>query len=112
MDKLTLTFERDLEMGTEVSALKTARAELEHGDSWPRLVNDFVAFLRGTGYVISHEWVEHYLQLETAYNVSRNITCEDEVGHTANGSRNVRTSSRKRSRKFTKKKKKKAKAKK
>lgn len=85
MDKLTLTFERDLEMGTEVSALQKATMELEHGNEWPTLVNDFVAFLRGTGYHIETEWENHYLELSRKYRDARLFMGEDAVGYPADG---------------------------
>ena len=85
MVKLTLIFERDPEMGTEVSAIQKATVELEHGNEWPTLVNDFVAFLRGTGYHIETEWENHYRTLMRKYNVSRLFVGEDEVGPTTDG---------------------------
>lgn len=72
MDKLTLTYEREYPDDDGVSAVTRVTSELNHGSQWMTLVDDFVAFLRGTGYYIDAEWVNHYQHsMEAQKNVDR-----------------------------------------
>jgi hypothetical protein len=44
-----------------------------HGDSWPSLLDDCVAFLRATGYFIADNWVEEYAKHKFLSEEARNL---------------------------------------
>jgi hypothetical protein len=47
-----------------------------HGDSWPFLLDDCVAFLRATGYFIDDNWVEEYAKHKFLSEEARNLLAE------------------------------------
>lgn len=55
---ITLTYEPDSEYSRE--RLGPVTLTVPHGDVWAYLVDDFVAFLRLTGYHIDEPWVDEY----------------------------------------------------
>ena len=55
---ITLTYQPDSEYCRE--RLGPVTLTVPHGDVWAYLVDDFVAFLRLTGYHIDEPWVDEY----------------------------------------------------
>lgn len=115
-DKLKLTFIPRKDMYAERSGKVTLT--VPHGDFWPSLLDDCVAFLRTTGYIISDEWVseyvEHKQQQEKArdfleeYRASiRDNQSKDAVAITYHDERDADTSERRKKRKSRAKRKKK-----
>lgn len=109
MDKVTLVYEPSTEYARE--RMGPVTLTIPHGDVWTSLVDDFVAFLRLTGYHIGEPWVDEYshhkrlgekaakILSELEYDEETgkvnwervhigNPTSEDEVESTTNNGRN------------------------
>lgn len=119
ISNITLTYQPDSEYSRE--RLGPVTLTVPHGDVWAYLIDDFVAFLRLTGYHIDEPWVDEYsnhkklgeraaellanleYDKETGSIIwnrdgrddeSRNDTGEDEVEHTSHRGRNSTPSRR------------------
>jgi hypothetical protein len=70
-DRLKFTFLPRIDGYQERSGPVTMT--IPHGDSWPEILDDCVAFLRITGYPIADNWVENYKKHKELSDEARNL---------------------------------------
>jgi len=70
-DRLKFTFLPRIDGYQERSGPVTMT--VPHGDSWPAILDDCVAFLRVTGYIIDDNWIDFYKKHKELSDEARNL---------------------------------------